>query len=54
MMHTETTRSSDYWLMTVILLYLLRPAAARAAGCHHEKPARRGRLGGRCNRCCTF
>ena len=31
-LHTETTRSSDYLLKTVLLLYLLRPAAARVAG----------------------
>ena len=34
-MHTETTRSSDYLLQTVLLLlYLLRPAAARVAIIH--------------------
>ena len=32
-MHTETTRSSGYWLGTVLLLYLLRTDAARVAGC---------------------
>ena len=31
-MHTETTRSSDYWLGTVLLLYLHRPATERVAG----------------------
>ena len=31
-LHTETTRSSDYLLKTVLLLYILRPDAARVAG----------------------
>ena len=31
-MHTETTRSSDYWLGTVLLLYLHRHATDRVAG----------------------
>ena len=31
-LHTETTRSSDYLLKTVLLLYMLRPDAARVAG----------------------
>ncbi len=31
-MHTETTHSSDYWLGTVLLLYLHRPATDRVAG----------------------
>ena len=38
-LHTETTRSSDYLLKTVLLLYMLRPDAARyyekATGCDH-------------------
>ena len=53
-MHTETTRSSGYWLGTVLLLYLLRTDAARVAGCvtTRSRSARRGRLGGRC-RCCN-
>ncbi len=41
-MHTETTRSSGYWLGTVLLLYLLRTDAA-----HHEKPQREERTPGR-------
>ena len=54
-MHTETTRSSGYWLGTVLLLYLLRTDAARVAGCvtTRSRSARRGRLGGRCSRCCN-
>ena len=54
-MHTETTRSSDYLLKTVLLLYLLKPAAARVAGCvtTRSRSARRGRVGGRCNHCCN-
>ena len=30
-MHTETTHSSGYWLGTVLLLYLHRPATDRVA-----------------------
>ena len=34
-LHTETTRGSDYLLKTVLLLYMLRPDAARVAGYYH-------------------
>ena len=54
-LHTETTRSSDYLLKTVLLLYMLRPDAARVAGyvTTRSRSARRGRLGGRCSHCCN-
>ena len=56
-LHTETTRSSDYLLKTVlsILLYMHRPDAARVAGyvTTRSRSVRRGRLGGRCNHCCN-
>ena len=63
-MHTETSRSSDYLLKTVLsyiqkemhrlhtlLLYTLRPDAARVAGyvTTRSRSVRRGRLGGRCS-----
>ena len=50
-LHTETTRSSDYLLKTVLLLYMLRPDAARVAGYFttRSRSVRRGRLGGRCS-----
>ena len=41
-LHTETTRSSDYLLKTVLLLYLLRPAASRVAGCVTTRSRSRG------------
>ena len=42
---------SDYLLQTVLLLYLLRLAAARVAGSvtTRSRSVRRGRLGGLCN-----
>ena len=57
-LHTETTvRVVSHNLLnkTVLLMYLLRPAAAGVAGyvTTRSRSARRGRLGGRCSHCCN-